>query len=256
MIKFLIQFSTRFIPRHRLQIVAHQFLKMLALFYKGNRFEDPIDGKTYRKLLPYGRVQSRKNALAPHSMSLERHRLIWLYIEKKTNFFTHKHKFLHVAPEFCFLQKFKNMPNLDYITGDLNSPWAKVKMDVHQIPFAENTFDAAMCNHVFEHVENDIKAMKEFYRVLKPGGWAIFQVPLEREREITYEDKNITSDREREKHFGQRDHVRAYGRDYGKRLQMAGFKVTEDDFVNQIGDALVERNALPAGEIVYFCQKI
>ncbi|MBI9067177.1 MAG: class I SAM-dependent methyltransferase [Salinivirgaceae bacterium] len=253
--KQLIAFFSRYIPRHHQQKIAHIILSLLSPFYRGNKITDPIDGKTYRKLLPYGQLVKRNNALAPLSMSLERHRLIWLYLKEKTDFFTKEQRFLHVAPEYCFLRKFKKLNNLDYVTGDLISPWADVKMDVHAIPFGENEFDVAMCNHVFEHVEDDKKAMSEFFRVLKPGGWAIFQVPIDRNREETYEDSTITDPKEREKHFWQHDHVRLYGRDYGKKLAAVGFKVTESNYVDEIGTDLFNRYALPEGEIIYICKK-
>jgi len=255
MMKWLIGLITRIVPRHVLQQVAHTAMILISPFYRGNRYEDPIDGKTYRKLLPYGQLNKRSNVLAPLSMSLERHRLIWLYLKEQTDLFKVPTRFLHVAPEYCYLRKFRKMPNIDYVTGDLISPWADVKMDVHDIPFSDNEFDVAMCNHVFEHVEDDRKAMKEFCRVLKPGGWAIFQVPLDSSREDTFEDPTITDPREREKAYWQHDHVRLYGRDYGRRLAEAGFEVTESDFVNQIGDELATRYALPKGEILYICRK-
>lgn len=255
MMKRLIGFFSRWIPRHIQQIIAHRILMLISPFFRGNRFEDPIDGKTYRKMLPYGQVNKRENALAPHSMSLERHRLIWLYLKNKTNFFTATQKFLHVAPEYCFLKKFKKMKNLSYITGDLISPWADVKMDVRQIPFPDNEFDVVMCNHVFEHVIEDWQAMKEFYRVLKPGGWGIFQVPLDSSRETTLEDPNITTPQDREKYYWQHDHVRLYGLDYPKRLAQAGFEVTEDKFVDLLGDALCTRYALPKNESLFVCRK-
>ena len=131
--KYIISIVTRIIPRHYLHLVSHFFLRLFSLFMRGNKFEDPINGKTYRKLLPYGRINSRDNALAPDSMSLERHRLMWLFMKEKTNFFTDNLRFLHIAPEYCFIPIFKGMKNIDYITGDLISPWADVKMDVHDI---------------------------------------------------------------------------------------------------------------------------
>ena len=157
---------------------------------RGDKFEDPINGKSYRKLLPYGRLNPRENALAPDSMSLERHRLIWLYLKEKTNFFTDDIKFLHIAPESCFISLFKKQKNLNYTTADLNSPWADVKMDVHAIPFEENSFDVIMCNHVLEHVEDDRKVMSEFFRVMNKGGWGIFQVPIDYTRKETCIDLN------------------------------------------------------------------
>jgi ubiquinone/menaquinone biosynthesis C-methylase UbiE len=148
------------------------------------------------------------------------------------------------------------MKNLDYITADIESPLAKVKMDIHAIPFEANTFDTAFCNHVMEHVDNDIQAMRELHRVLKPGGWAIIQSPMDVTRETTLEDPAITSEADREKYYWQKDHVRLYGQDYKQRLEQAGFQVKADSFVQELDKQLVERYALPAGEIIYFCKKL
>ena len=255
MIKLLISLATRIIPRHYLQHVSHFFLQIFSLFLRGNKYEDPINGITYRKLLPYGRLKSRENALAPDSMSLERHRLMWLFLKERTNFFNSNLKFLHIAPEYCFIKIFKNMKNLDYTTGDLISPWADVKMDVHNIPFPENTFDVVICNHVLEHVDDSDVVMKEFYRVMKPGGWGIFQVPIDLESKTTKEDKSITDPKEREKLYWQSDHLRLFGLDYPDKLRNAGFKVTESNFINQIEKDLIIRYALPKDEIIYLCEK-
>ena len=255
MIKLLISLATRIIPRHYLQHVSHFFLQIFSLFLRGNKYEDPINGITYRKLLPYGRLKSRENALAPDSMSLERHRLMWLFLKERTNFFNSNLKFLHIAPEYCFIKIFKNMKNLDYTTGDLISPWADVKMDVHNIPFAENTFDVVICNHVLEHVDDSDVVMKEFYRVMKPGGWGIFQVPIDLESKTTKEDKSIIDPKERERLYWQSDHLRLFGLDYPDKLRNAGFKVTESNFINQIEKDLIIRYALPKDEIIYLCEK-
>ena len=252
--KQVIQFVTRFFPRHYMQRFAIFFLRVLGLFYRGNRYTDPISGKSYRKLLPYGRQVSRKNALAPDSASLERHRVIWLFLESETNFFKQPIRFLHVAPEYCFLKKFKKQQNLDYVSADLISPWADVKLDVRAMPFENNCFDAAMCNHVFEHIDDDKLAMSEFYRVLKPGGWAIFQVPI-KWGQPTIEDPTVTSPQEREKLFGQRDHVRYYGHDYPTRLAEIGFQVDVVDYAQKIGNERVTKYALLPDEKIIFCQK-
>jgi len=148
------------------------------------------------------------------------------------------------------------MDNLDYITADLESPLAKVKMDIHDIPFEENSFDVAFCNHVMEHVDNDIQAMGEIFRVLKPGGWAIIQIPfIGKVQDKTFEDSSITDPGEREKAYGQSDHVRLYGWDYPDRLRTAGFTVKEDEYVKELQAETVQRHALPPEEIIYFCQK-
>ncbi len=255
MLKRLISFASRFIPRHYQQVVVAFLLRSIAIFYKGNKIEDPISGKKYRKILPYGRLESRPNALAPHSLSLERHRLIWLYLKEKTDFFTSPKRVLHIAPEYCFIKPFKKLKNLEYVTADLISPWADVKLDVQNIPFPDSNFDVVICNHVLEHVDDDRKAMSELLRVMKPGGFGIFQVPLEPTIEITLEDKSINTPELREKHYKQRDHLRLYGKDYGNRLREVGFDVTEDDFVKKLPNELVERYALPKEEILYICRK-
>ncbi len=246
----------RHVPRRYIQYFSHYILKVVALFYYGNKVQCPIDGRTYRTFLPYGRLNPRPNALCPSSLSLERHRLMWLFLRRKTNFFNEHLKLLHIAPELCFIKIFKKMENIDYTTGDIESPLADVKMDVHNIPFDDDTFDVVFCNHVMEHVENDIKAMSEIYRVLKSGGWAIIQSPVYPEIEKTIEDPAVTDPKERERLFGQDDHLRKYGRDYGDRLRKAGFKVTEDHFLDEINEKERIRYALPGEEIIYFCEKI
>jgi SAM-dependent methyltransferase len=244
------------IPRKVLQRFSHFFLRIIQVFYLGKNIECPVCGREYRKMLPYGRNPARENALCPNCLSLERHRLIWLYLKEKTGFFKDNNKFLHIAPELCFIHRFESIPNLDYISADIESPLAKVKMDINKIPFEENTFDAAMCNHVLEHIEDDIKAMKEIYRVLKPFGWAILQVPfMGKNLKKTFEDPEVITPSERERVFGQRDHVRIYGQDYADRLRSAGFEVHEDRYVMELSEEEVKKYALAADEIIYFCIK-
>jgi len=253
----IISLATKLIPRHHLQKFSHILLQIISPFYAGNNYTDPISGKSYRKLLPYGRgVHHRKNAIAPHSLSLERHRLMWLYLKEKTKFFSGEPKeMLHIAPEFCFIKKFKNLNNLKYITADLNSPWADYHFDVHEIPFAENTFDVIICNHVLEHVDDYKKVLREFFRVMKPGGFGIFQVPIDNSRNNTYEDWSITSPAEREIHFWQADHVRLFGANYHKELESAGFKVEIFDAEKELGVQQIKKYALMQGELLYCCYK-
>jgi SAM-dependent methyltransferase len=253
--KYLISIILRKIPRKYIQYVGHHFLRIVALAYAGNKVQCPIDGRTYRKFLPYGRLQSRPNALCPSSLSLERHRLMWLFLKEKTNFFTKNIKLLHIAPELCFINIFRRMKNLEYISADIESPLAMVRLDVHDIPFPKENFDVVFCNHVMEHVDDDIKAMSEIYRVLRHGGWAIIQSPVYTSLATTFEDPSITDPKQRERAYGQNDHQRKYGRDYADRLRKAGFQVTEDDFLNELSAATRTRYALPKEEIIYFCEK-
>lgn len=253
--KKVISLVIRKVPRKYLQILSPVALRFLAFANRGNEVECNVCSKTYKKFLPYGRIVSRENALCPKCLSLERHRLMQFYLKEKTNFYTADLKVLHIAPEHCFIKRFTALKNITYVTADIESPLAMVKMDIHQIPFEANSYDVAFCNHVMEHVKDDIQAMSEIYRVLKPGGWAIIQSPMWPGLATTFEDPKITDPKEREKIFGQNDHVRNYGTDYGRRLEKAGFTVIEDKFVMEMPKDKVKRFALPGEEIVYFCKK-
>ena len=240
------------IPRPWLIKVSYWVKPLFILYLKGNRFTDPIDGKSFRKLLPYGYKKQRPNALSPSTLSLERHRLIWLYLREETDFFTkdNQQNVLHIAPEQCFYKRFRKQKNLDYLTSDLDSPLADVRADICNLPFEDNEFDVIFCNHVLEHIPDDKKAMAELYRVMKPGGWGIFQVPQDINRKETFEDDSITNKEERTRIFGQYDHVRVYGLDYFDRLREAGFTVKEIDYTKKIAPDLLERYALQKGEIL------
>jgi len=141
---------------------------------RGNRYTDPIDGKSFKSFLPYGYEHPRENVLSPSTLSLERHRLLWLYLQNETNFFQENLGVLHFAPEQAFYKRFKKLKNINYTTTDLNSPLADIKADICNLPFPDNSYDVILCNHVLEHIPNDTLAMKELYRVLKPGGWGVF----------------------------------------------------------------------------------
>jgi predicted SAM-dependent methyltransferase len=248
--KHIIKFFINLVPRKYIQLVSHIASKFLALFYMGNKVECPVCGHHYRRFLPYGYVTPRENALCPNCLALERHRLMWLFLKEKTNFFTDKIKLLHVAPEYCFINRFEKLDHINYITADLESPLAKVKMDVQNIPFPDNHFDVLFCNHIMEHVDDYVVALKELYRVLKPGGWGIIQSPVNNKRETTYEDKNITSPAEREKHFGQKDHLREFGNDYAMQLAKGGFTVDSNEFIKTLSNETIEKYGLLAYESI------
>ncbi len=253
--KGFFKFILNTIPRPILIKVSYWIRPLISFSLKGNIYTDPIDGKSFRTFLPYGYGVQRSNALSPSTFSLERHRLLWLYLKNETDFFMEQKKVLHIAPEQCFLNRFRKQKNLNYTTADLYSPIADVKADICELPFEENTFDIVFSNHVLEHIEDDKKAMNELYRVLKPGGMGIFQIPQDLNLEKTYEDFTITSPEERSKHFGQYDHVRVYGRDYFNRLRAAGFTVNEVDYSSTISKELIKKYCLVKGEILPICFK-
>lgn len=251
----MFKFFLNLFPRPLLIKLSYLVRPIIALSLKGNTFTDPIDGKSFRKFLPYGYGQQRENALSPSTLSLERHRLLWLYLKEETDFFTANKSVLHMAPEQCFLPIFRKLSNLKYTTADLYSPIADVKADICQLPFNDNSYDVVFCNHVLEHIPDDTKAMKELYRVLKPGGMGIFQIPQDLSRATTFEDNTITDAKERARIFGQYDHVRVYGRDYFNKLRSIGFKVDEIDYTKKIAPEMVERFCLAKGEILPVCFK-
>ncbi len=276
--KKLFKFILNTIPRPLLIRLSYVARPVIAYSLKGTHFTDPIDGKSFKSMLPYGYEKQRNNVLSPSTLSLERHRLLWLYLNDQTDFFQSELdsdssisksksiklrdtemnsalKVLHFAPEQAFYKRFRKQKNLDYTTTDLFSPLADVKADICNLPFEDNQYDVILCNHVLEHIPDDTKAMQELYRVLKPGGMAILQIPQDLSRATTFADDSITDQKERAKIFGQYDHVRIYGRDYFDKLRSIGFKVIEEDYTIKIAPELVEKYCLAKGEIIPVCFK-
>ena len=243
------------IPRPYLIWCSKFLAPLVDIFYRGNEFTDPINGKSYKKFLPYGYVKQRDNALSPGTLSLERHRLLWLYLNNETNFFSKTLKVLHIAPEQCFYNLFKNLKNINYTTFDLNSPLADIKGDICNLPFKENSFDFILCNHVLEHINDDNKAMKELYRVLNKNGTAILQVPINQKSSKTFEDSSIVDKKERIEKFGQYDHIRLYGLDYFKKLESFGFKVDPLKYSKEFTESEIIKYGLIKDEIIPVCKK-
>ena len=248
--KKLFKLLLNIVPRPILIRLSYLIRPLLALLLKGSQFTDPIDGSSYRKFLSYGYQNLRENALCPGTLSLERHRLLWLYLTRKTNFLNQPLKVLHIAPEQVFYTKFKAIKDWEYTTTDLHSPLADIKADICALPFNNDQYDLIFCNHVLEHVQDDTRAMKELFRVMKKGGMGIFQVPQDLNRNVTFEDNSITDPKERAKIFGQYDHVRVYGKDYFDKLRSIGFKVEEVNYSQKISSELSSRYRLMEGELL------
>ena len=246
-----------------LNIFSRGFLIRISFFVKpilkilmyGNKYTDPIDGNTFRAFLPYGYNKIRNNVLSPSTYSLERHRLLWLYLKNETSFFKAKLKVLHFAPESALMNQFKKLKNISYDTIDLNSPIADIKADICDLPFLDNSYDFILCNHVLEHIVDDSKAMRELFRVLKKNGIGIFQVPIDYNRDTTFEDFSVTNKKERNKLFGQYDHVRIYGLDFFDRLQKAGFSVERCEYTSKLSKEDIIKFCLPKKEIIPICRK-
>ena len=259
--KHLIKLILTLIPRPVLQRVAGWIVPVVGLLYLGKGTQCPLCGCQRRKFLPYGYVTSRENALCPNCLSLERHRLLWLWLVRESDIGRGAMalpKMLHIAPEVALMRKFKKMyastPDR-YVTADLESPLADMHFDVQQIPLAAESFDAVICNHIMEHVEDDGKALSELYRIMRRGGWGVILSPVELEREKTFEDDTITDPAERTRIFGQYDHRRIYGRDYAARLREAGFEVYDIDYKNELSKAEQELYALPTDHLYIVCKQ-
>lgn len=253
--KKLFKYILNIVPRPLLIKLSYLARPILAFSMRGNTYTDPIDGKQFKSFLPYGYENPRENVLAPSTLSLERHRLLWLYLKNETDFFTSPKKVLHFAPEQAFYKRFRKLKHINYTTTDLNSPLADVKADICKLPFEDNSFDIIFCNHVLEHITDDTKAMQEMYRILKPNGWGIFQIPQDLTRKTTFEDNSISDKKERAKIFGQYDHVRIYGRDYFDKLRSIGFEVEEVDYTASMPSEEVEKYRLAKGEIIPVVRK-
>jgi SAM-dependent methyltransferase len=217
----------------------YTFISRLSrMIFFGNRHKCPLCGSDLKTFVPFGldfpvlnanKVVGggyRLNSLCPVCGSLDRERLLYLFLLHKTDIFNNSPKnILHMAPERILSGILAKNTALNYLTADLHSKHVMVKMDILNIQFPDRHFDAIICNHVLEHIIDDHKAMCELFRVLKPGGWAILQVPISLSLNSTHEDFSIITDEGRQDAFGQDDHVRIYGADYKSRLENAGFFV-------------------------------
>lgn len=250
MLRIIKQFLSNIFPGSSREIY-HSFNKII---YNGDKYFCPICERSYKRFLPAG-VNLEGNSKCPGCSSLERQRLLWLYLTTKLKIDVEKIKLLNIAPDLAIQNKLKSLSNINYLSIDLNSNIAMQNEDLTNLSFEDNSFDAILCYHVLEHIIDDKKAMSELYRILKPNGWAIIQTPIENGREKTFEDFNITTSEERKKIFGQEDHVRVYGKDYFERLKSAGFNVLEDDFINSFSFAEIEKYVLDKNELICCCSK-
>ena len=245
------------IIRPQLQAPVMNLAEALA----GDNVECICCGNRFITFLPFGLVK-RANAQCPACGSLERHRLHWHYMVNQTNLLRNEAilKVLHVAPEEVLYNRFIGNPGIEYIPCAKMGegypdvyPAGTIDIDITDIHFGDHRFDVIYCSHVLEHIPDDHRAMQELLRILKPGGWALLQVPVDINRASTYEDFSITGAREREQAFGQSDHVRVYGRDYKQRLEKAGFRVKQERYTDQFSENEIFRYGFQKGEDIYVC---
>lgn len=217
--------------------VPQFFKKQLSIeALKGDVVHCPICDTGFKVFLPF-EPGLRPHARCPKCNSLERNRLIWLYLQFKTGFFQHPWKLLHIAPNQALFNKFRNQSGLTYNPIDLETatyPASGVKaMNATNLAYRDDKFDFIICSHVLEHVKDDATAISELKRVLKAGGTGILLVPLDETRDESFEDATIKDPEERKRFFGQSDHVRIYGRDFPERLKNTGLSVNPVNFASE-----------------------
>lgn len=213
-----------------------------AFLYRGDARACPCCDGQFRAMRA---TNGRPEALCPRCGALERHRLLWLFIEREVGVERLRGRMLHVAPEPALEQRLTTLPDLEYVRGDLLPARAEIRrLDVTAIDFPDESFDTIVVNHVLEHVPDDRRAIAELRRVLKPGGLVLTQHPYEPDRAMTYEDAAIVSETDRLAHFGQADHVRIYGRDFVERLREGGFSVETRRYAEALPAVERERFAL------------
>ena len=243
------------LPKGAREVISRLGSRALAPWYWGSGVACPLCGGRFRRFKTFVVDPTYHNLMCPRCRSLERHRLLWLYLCHRTRIFTQPLRLLHLAPEYCLYQACRSAPRLTYITAGLDASFIQVELDLVHTPFKGDLFEVIICCHVLEHIGDDLAALRELRRVLKPGGLAFLQSPLDYRREATFEDATVVTPADRARVFGQRDHVRIYGRDYQDRLAAAGFAVTVDPYVKTLGPELISRYGLIAEDDLYIGTK-
>lgn len=256
-------FVKKIIPDFILGFHRELHRKKRSRSYRGNNVVCPICNREFSSFIDFGHPK-RKNVKCPYCGSLERHRLLWIYLNLELKVFSTEKvmNVLHFAPSYMIFKIFSKAANINYIPCDLfpgkydfNSTVKIRKEDITGLTFGNDTFDMILCNHVLEHIPDDRLAMRELYRVMKPGGFGIFQVPINLELSETYEGPTITAPEDRVREFGQKDHLRVYGRDYVERLKNAGFSVKQVGYGENLSPDQIGRYRLDKNEILYLCAK-
>lgn len=231
------------------------FLLARGLWFKGSRHTCPCCGWSIRAFtMGGGSFRTRSAGYCPRCNSKARHRRVWLYLQQRSAFGPGSTRVLDVAPHHSLARALSRQPGVEYVGIDLQpGPWVSRIADLTTLSMDDGTFDGVVCVHVLEHIDDDIAAMGEIHRVLRPGGWSLINVPLDRGRP-TYEDPAITTPGGRRMAFGEATHVRIYGTDLVERLISVGFEV-EIDHGDSIERSTIERFGLTSDESILLCTR-
>jgi len=232
-----------------------RFLQLRGLWYRGNKYHCPCCDKNYRAFLPMKEGSfARPEVVCPGCGVVERHRLLLLFLKARTDLYDIPHRVLYFAPEYSTQAHLKRQPNIEYLSADLNSSLAMQQFDIMDIPHPDASFSVIFCSHVLAHVRDDLLALRELFRILRPGGYMIV---LDKPVDIphTLEKEGVSSGVEREKVYGQSDRWRLFGKDFPDRIASVGFEVEVDSFAKSLPDAVIEECRLDREEVIYICRK-
>jgi SAM-dependent methyltransferase len=221
------------------------------LHYRGSRVQCPCCRSEYREFAPF----NGRDRVCWHCGSLERDRLVWLFLDRNPHLVGEEQRILHIAPEPILRTRLEPTAS-EYVSGDLTATFGDRVLDVTRLDLPSAWFDVVICNHVLEHVPNDRAAMRELRRVLRPGGWALVLVP-DVSAERTIEGPSVVDPAERRLLYGQCDHVRRYGLDYVHRLVSAGFIPEVVDMSRVLSPNLISRHRVQKfGELepIFICR--
>jgi SAM-dependent methyltransferase len=211
--------------------------------------------RQFRRFRAWTYHDGHRGLMCPRCGSLGRLRVDWLYLTEHTDLQERRQRLLHIAPEVALQIPLRRLPELQYLSADYDSKLAMEQMDVTDISYSDGSFDAIICNHVLQHVDDDEKAMRELFRVLAPGGWALIQSPVDRSLAQTVETAGRAGHGDPMLAKSDDVHLRSYGTDYVARLERAGFHVTVSDFARTRSAEEQHRLGLDPQETVYFCRK-
>jgi len=197
---------------------------------------------------------NRPNALCWRCGSHERHRAQWLLLARRPELLARATSLLHFAPEWALRRRLTEVAGLRYVTADLDPAGVDLRLDIRALDLPDGAFDAIICSHVLEHVDDDHSAIAGLRRITAPGGWCLVMVPLDLSLAETYEDPAITDPAERTRAFWQHDHVRLYAQDVRDRLAAGGFAVERVDPGTEFGAAAIQRNRLLESDVMWLCR--